>query len=706
MIHPNLLKLVAPQSIAVVGANDKGNSGARVIQCARELGFEGSLYPVNPSYESIQGIRCYPSLAALPEVPDVVVASVPGKRALTVLAEGEAAGVGGMIFFGNGFVDAGTEEGFRRHAEMMEVARRSGMAIGGPNCMGVMSLKRRFNTGFVSMPGELKTGDISIVSQSGGLINAFVELGFSRDIGFNYLISAGNEAVVQTADYLEWLADDPGTKVIISTLESVKDGPRYRAALERACRSKPVVVIKLGRSEAGKQAVIAHTGSLAGRDEIFSSLCSQCGAILVDNLDAALETAALFSAVPLPRGGNAVIFSSSGGATVLTTDLATRLGLKFPPLGDDTNAELQHIFEAERPFLNPFDVGSLPLLAKGANMRRCLETLLADDKVDLVACVLIIQRDLKPNRMGLFDQVRAVAAKAEKPIVFIPETTLHWRDRPHDIGTHVAASLQDGLIAIKNLLAYAQFRQKAERSEASTTRPTAQPLAEPSGRAILTEYESKRILGAAGLPVTREELAHSADQAVTAARRVGFPVALKLQSPDLMHKTDARALALGLADEAQLRQAYEKLLGIQRRDRPEARIDGVLVQEMVEGGIEFLLGMTRDPVFGPVLVFGLGGIFVELLGEAAQVRLPPISDDEADALLDHPAIAKLLAGFRGRPAADRQSLAALIRAFSDFIEGVGDRVAAIDLNPVLALPKGVKIVDAAIEFLRDTSARP
>ena len=702
MIHPNLLNLVAPRSMAVVGANDKGNSGARVIQGARALGFSGDIYPVNPSHQSIQGLRCYPSLAALPEVPDVVVASVPGKRALAVLTDGEAVGVGGMIFFGNGFTDAGTEEGQQRHAEMMEIANRTGMAIGGPNCMGIMSLKRRFNTGFVSLPGELKTGDISIVSQSGGLINAFVELGFNRDIGFNYLISAGNEAIIQTADYLEWLADDLGTKVIISTLESVKDGPRYRAALERVCRQKPVVIIKLGRSEAGKHAAIAHTGSLAGSDEIFCALCVQCGAILVENLDAALETAALFAAVPLPRGDNAVIFSSSGGATVLATDLATRLGMKFPALSETANAEMQHIFEAPRPFLNPFDVGSMPLLAKGDNMTRCLEAFLADDTIDLIACIMIIQRDMQAGRMALFDQVRAVAAKATKPIVFVPETTLHWRDRPQDTGTHVAASLQDGLIAIRNLLAYARFRQRLGKTLPERARFEPLALAQPQGRRVLTEFESKRILGAAGLPVTREELTHSADGAVAAAHRIGFPVALKLQSPDLMHKTEAGALILRIPDEAAVRSAYDTLLA----DRQTLPIDGILVQEMVEGGVELLLGMKRDPVFGPVLVFSLGGIFVELLGDAAQVRLPPIGKDEAEALLDQPAIAKLLAGFRGQPPADRAAVADLIQAFAALIERIDDQVAAIDINPAIALPDGVKIVDAAIEFLRPGAETP
>jgi acyl-CoA synthetase (NDP forming) len=703
-MHPNLIKLVAPRSIAVVGANDKGNSGARAIKEARALGFSGPIYPVNPNYESIQGLHCYPSLSALPEVPDIAIASVPGKSALAVLADGEAAGVGSMIFFSGGFTDAGTEQGHRRHSDMMTIAARTGMAIAGPNCMGLLSLKRKFNASFVSTPGPLKTGDISIVSQSGGLINAFVELGFCRDIGFNYLISAGNEAVVQTADYLEWLAEDPDTKVIISALESVKDGPRYRTALAHACRQKPVIVLKLGRSEAGKQAAIAHTGSLAGSDEVFRAVCTESGAILVETLDEALETAALFATVPLPRGGKAVIFSSSGGATVLATDIATRIGLQFPALSETTNIEMRRIFEASRPFLNPFDVGSLPLMAKGDNMTRCLETLLADDMVDLIACVMIIQRDLQPRRTALFDQVRAVAAKATKPILFIPETTLHWRDKPQDTGAYISASLQDGLIAIRNLIAYAAFRQQTIANRPEHARSEVPLQAPADGRHVLTEYESKCVLDAAGMPVTRETLVQSAKQAAEAAQQIGFPVALKLQSPDLMHKTEAGALILGLGDEAAVHDAYLRLESASV-DRAW-RIDGILVQEMVEGGIEFLLGMKRDPIFGPIIVFSLGGIFVDLLGEAAQVFLPSASANEVDALLDQPVIAKLLAGFRGKPPVDRTALADLIRTFAAFAQRIDGRVVAIDLNPVVALPDGVKIVDAAIEFLRDGGVKP
>ncbi len=698
MRRPHIEHLLDPRSLAIVGANDKGNSGARAIKGAIASRFKGPIYPVNPNYESLEGLKCYPSLAALPEVPDSVVVSVPTSSALKVLAEGEAAGVRCMLFFSGGFTDAGTPEGQRRHDEMMEIASRSGMIIGGPNCMGVLSLRRNFDSSFVSTPGPLKTGGISIVSQSGGLINAFTELGYARDLGFNYLISAGNEAVVNAADHLDWLADDDGTKVIVSCLESVKDGPRYRAALARATARKPVIILKLGRSDAGQQAALAHTGSLAGSDEVFCAVCAQHGAIMVDTIDQALEAAAMFERLPLPGGDNIVIFSTSGGAAVLATDLATTLGMSFPGLTPATNARMQQIYGAKRPFINPFDVGSYPLMATDDNMTQTLKTLIADDEVHMIACVMVVQRDLKGNRMGLFNQIKAVIPASPKPFALIPEATMHWRDAPPDVGAHLSGSLYDGLVGLRALRDYAAFRRRAK--------PTAAPagarieIPRVANRSVLTEFESKRVLARAGMPVTREELAGSADSAVAAAARLGYPLALKIQSPDLMHKTEAGGVILDIADEAVLRAAWARLATI-AKDRSVARLDGMLVQEMAPCGVEFLLGMKRDPVFGPVLVAGPGGVFLDLLGKEARLRLPPFGIDEARAMLSSSSVAeKLLAGFRGQPEADREALARLVADFADFASRLGQDVVAIDLNPVMVLPRGqgVRIVDASFEF--------
>lgn len=602
------------------------------------------------------------------------------------------------MLFCDGFVDLGTEEGFRRNAELMEIVKRTGMAVQGPNCMGTRSLRYGYSSSFGTNQDFIRAGGISIVSQSGGLINAFLELGNNRAIGFNYLIAGGNEAVVNAADYLEWLTDDPLTEVIICIVEGIKDGPRFRTALQRAARAKPVVVLKLGRSEAGKRATLAHTGSLAGSEEIFTALCSQVGAILVDTVDAALETAAMFMRVPLPRGDNVVIFSTSGGATVLTTDLATKLGLRFPALPAHTNVEMQRIFEIQKEFINPFDVTAQPRLARGNNMTRCLEALLADETFDLIGCVLIIQRDLASGNQKLLDQVRVVAANAKKPIILFPEMTMHWKEEPPDPGVHVAGSLTDGLTALRALLDYAALRRKLVNAPAEDRRDLPRTHW-PNERKVLTEFESKKLLAAAGMPITREKLARTEDEALAAARWVGFPVALKVQSPDLMHKSDIGGLALHLASDDDVRQAFRKIISDATRI-PGVSIDGVLVQEMVSDGIEVLVGMKRDPIFGPVVVVSPGGVLVELFEGAAQMHLPPLNVEDAEDMTRRSgALDKLLSGFRGRAPADRKALVDFMVKFSRFVGGLDADIVAVDLNPVMVLPqgRGLTIVDAAME---------
>lgn len=703
-MHRNIRHLLDPGAIAIVGANDKGNVGARTLRNTVASGFAGRIYPVNPNYAELDGLTCYPSLTALPEVPDQVVISVPVGGALRVLSEAAAARVPAVVFFSEGFADAGTKEGASRNTELLEIAAQSGMAVSGPNSMGILSLRRHFASTFMNLPDGLTAGGISIVSQSGGLINAVTELGRNRRFGFNYLISAGNEAVVNSADYLRWLAEDDGTDVIISILEGVKDGPAFRSALEYATARKPVVVMKLGRSELGQRATMAHTGSLAGGDDVFRALCRQSGALVADTLDSLLETAAIFLGAPLPRGDRVVVFSTSGGATVLTTDLGVQAGLKFPPLSKPTNDAMQKILEVGRPFTNPFDVVGNPRIVKGDNMTRCLDVLVADDDVDAIGFVLVLQRDTSTQRQKLLDQIRAVAARSAKPIVVIPEMTAHWRNGPPDAGVPVAGTLRDGLVALRGLIDYAAYRRKIGDMPAAGAGTVVSPrLTPPAVGSILTEHESKTVLGAAGLPVTREHMARSAEETVARAREVGFPVALKVQSPALMHKSDAGVIALGLGDTAAVAAAYERLTTQAAGITPTPPVDGILVQEMVAGGIEFLLGMTRDPILGPVVVFGPGGVFVELLGTRMAMRLPPFSLREAEDMVGQSCIAEaLLAGFRGRPAGDRDALVRLIADFAGFVAGLGPEVAAIDLNPVIVLPpgQGVRIVDAAIEFTR------
>lgn len=694
MAHPRLSQLLTPRSLAIVGANDKGNIGARALANARESGFDGPLYVVNPNHAVLAGVPCYPSLASLPQIPDAVVISVPAVAALKILAEAASIGVPAIVLFSEGFADAGTSSGTSRNEELLAIAQSSGMAISGPNSMGIFSLQRRFAASFVPRPAGLKPGGISIISQSGGLINASLELGRNRHLGFNYVISAGNEAVISAADYLEFLAADEETKVILCVLEGIKDGRRFRTALAEATRRKPVAILKLGTSESGGRAAMAHTGSLAGGAASFRALCAQSGAVLCSTIDALIETAALFLAVPLPRGDRSVIFSTSGGATVLTTDLAAAAGLRFPPLSPETNAALQAILEVERPFANPFDVVGQPRLVKDDNMTRCLTTILGDPVVDLVGCVMVVPRDATAGREKLLGQVKAAMASATKPVIIFPEMVMHWQETPPDAGTHIASSLQDGLVAVRGLIDYAAYRRRTITVplEAAPIRVTSR-----AGCTVLTEYESKLLLGAHGLPVTREALAVSLDEALAAARRIGFPVALKLQSPDLMHKTEAGGVILDIGTESELREAYAAL----KRRAASFRLDGVLVQEMVSASVEFLLGMQRDPILGPVVVLSPGGIFAELFDQAAILRLPPFDREEASAMVEaSQAAQKLLAGFRGKKPGDGAALVDLVTDFAAFVARLGEEVLAIDLNPVMVRPDGLGavIADAAIEL--------
>lgn len=704
-MHPNLKYLLRPSSMAIVGANDRGNVGARTIENAKQLGFGGAIYPVNPKYQEIDGLICYPSLADLPERPDQVVVAIPIPAALDVVKAAAAAGVPAAVVFSEGFSDAGTPRGLDLDKALKDVARTHGMAVSGPNSMGLMSLHGHVGATFMRLPKNLKAGNISVVSQSGGLINALTELGRNRGTGFHYLLSAGNESIIDGADYLRWLADDDDTRVIISIVEGVKRGPEYREALAYATRRKPVVVLKLGATNLGQRATMAHTGSLAGSHDTFRAMCAQAGAILVDDIDSLLDVAMMLESAPEPQGDRVVIFSTSGGATVLSTDIGVGAGLHFPPLGDATNAALQDILEVSRPFGNPFDVVGNPRIVKGDNMRRCLQTLIADDGVDVIAFVLVLQRQASAQRTHLLNQISEMAAASAKPIVVIPEMTAHWDDLPPDIGTPVAGSLRGGLRALKALVDYGTYRRRVapHRDGGDAHSDAFAPVAFPEGRSVLTEHESKSLLKDTGFSVPEGRLVEDAAAAVSAAAAIGYPVSVKVQSPDLLHKTEAGALRLNLRNGAEMLAACEELARNLRQRAPEARIDGLLVEKMVATGVEAFVGMYRDAVLGPVVIVGPGGTLVELMGDALSRRLPPFSREDAEAMIhESTALEKLLSGYRGAPPADRDALVDLVERFGRLALAAGPQVAAIDLNPVFVLPRGqgTVVVDASFEEIR------
>jgi len=695
---PPIEALLRPRAIALVGVSAKGGAGANILRSGQRFGFAVPTWPVNPNTTEIAGQRCYASLRDLPQVPDCVIVAVPAGAVLDVVGEAAALGVRGVYVVSEGFADAANDEGHERQAKLVVLARSANIALAGPNCMGIASLHYRFAATMADIPNAAVAGGISLVSQSGGLLNSFAELVANRGIGANYLISSGNEAVLEMADYIEFLADDPATRVIACIMEGAKNGRRFRAAIERTARKKPLAVLKLGRSEFGQRATLAHTGTLAGRHEAFAALFRQNGVALVDTIDAMVEIAALLDLAPLPKGDRVVMMTVSGGATSLIGDLGEAAGLNFPPIAEATNARIQKILGVERAFGNPLDTVGLPRLRRDGNISAVVEAMLEDDGIDLVGLVLGMRGDGWDSHQELIDRLAAAAKGARKPLMVISfmsnSLTRHWRGYAQTNGLPLIEDLERGLKAVRHLIDYADFRRSSEK------RPiTAAPLALLPQARVLTEAQSKKILGAAGLPVTREALARDPAEAVRLAAEIGGAVALKIQSRDIAHKSDIGGVYLNARTAAEVEVAASTVLGNARRNCPHAAIDGILVQEMVDDGVEIILGMTYDATFGPLVVCGAGGVTVEVFKDAA-VLLPPFTAEEARAAIVRLRVAKLLDGFRGAPPRDVDALVDCCVRFGDFVAATDGQYAAIDLNPVLVCTRGrgVRIADALMEM--------
>ena len=699
---PSIKALLRPRAIALVGVSAKGGTGARILESNERFGFAVPTWPVNPNYAEIAGKRCYRSLKELPEVPDCVVISVPAEAVVDVVGEAAAAGIRAAFIISEGFADAANDAGRERQARLVKLARQADMAVAGPNCMGIASLAHGFAATMADVSGLATAGGISLVSQSGGLLNSFAELTANRGIGVNYLISSGNEAVLEMADYIAYLADDPATSVIACIMEGAKDARAFRAAVEAAARRKPMVVLKLGRSEFGQRATLAHTGTLAGRHEAFAALFRQNGVALVESIDALVETAALFDLAPLPGGDRVVMMTVSGGATSLIGDLGEAAGINFPPIAEATNRQVQQILGVERPFGNPLDTVGLPRLRRDGNITRVVEALLADDSIYVIGLVLGMRAEGWDSHQDLVDRLAAAAKGAAKPVLIVSfmsnSLTRHWRGYARQHALPILEDLERGLAAVRHLVDYAAFRRHAaEPPRAAQAAPL--DLAALPARRVLTEAESKTILAKAGLPVTREELARTPEDAVRIAAAIGGPVALKIQSPEIPHKSDVGGVHLGARTATEVEAAARQVLANARRLCPQAVIDGILVQELVADGIEFILGMTYDEQFGPLIVCGAGGVTVEVFKDAA-VLLPPFGKEEVAEALGRLKSAKLLAEFRGAPARDIEALAECCAAFARFVVATDGRFAAIDLNPVFVCSRGcgVRIADALIEM--------
>jgi acyl-CoA synthetase (NDP forming) len=705
-MRTDLERFFNPRSIAIIGASqDFITISGQPLKHLQSHGYRGKLYPVNPRYQEVAGVKCYPAIKDLPETPDLVLVLVNASRVADMLRQCGAKGVPYVIIFSSGFSEMGGE-GVKMQRELAQIAREHDIGVIGPNCQGMMNVADGVFAGFGSVFfTDYEPGSVSMVSQSGGFGFSVMNLS-SKDGGlpFRQMVTTGNEIGISTLEFMDYFIRDPQTTLIGAYLEGAKDAHRLPEIGRRALAAgKPILMWKVGNTEQGQKAAASHTANLGGAMALYQAAFREGGIIQVDDIQDLVDYGRAFRGGRLPRGNRLAIITISGGAGILMTDECIGRGMKMAELAPATLAKLKEFVPSFGSLNNPVDV-TAGIFNDLTLINRTLQAIIDDPGVD---CVAMINASLQGEIAAkIASEIVAVANRTEKPIY------LCWSARDV-MAPEAYAALETARIphykspvrcgrALAAVSWYAQAKRRIEARRAE------QPLAisKPRAAALLAgrtgdvaEHAAKRVLAEYGIPVTKEALATTREEALAAAGRIGYPVAVKVQSPDIPHKTEARAVRLAVSGDRELASAYDEVLAGARAYNPKAKIDGVLVQEMVGDGMEAILGVTNDPLFGPAVMFGLGGIFAEVLKDVS-FRLAPVTASVARDMVEEIAGYPVLAGARGRPRADVDALVDAVTRLSALAVDLKDRVAELDVNPlfVFAEGKGVKAADALIKL--------
>ena len=687
--------LLSPRSIAVIGASDRPGSVGSTITSNLIKSFKGRILPISPTRDKVFGKKAYKSVLDAPGRIDLAVIVIRNTLVAAALDECGRKGVGGAVIITAGFKEV-DEEGARREAQLREIAEKYGIDVIGPNCLGVMNLdpKTMMNSTFLKVTP--KAGKIALVSQSGAICAALVEDASAQGIGFSAVVSMGNKASMSEVDVLEMLAEHRQTEVIVMYLEDMGDGREFLRVCKKLTRDlkKPVLVLKSGRSPEGAKAAMSHTGALMGSDEIYDALLRQSGAIRVDTMEELFDYATAFSKQPLPGDGLAIV-SNAGGPAIISTDACSRMGIKMA----DISSVREKIDAAIPPWgssRNPVDiVGD----ADYARFEGVLGHVLSHKNVGSVIVMCT------PSGTLDYDGLARVVVKASKKHRKTVLASLMGLDE----GTSNRQILAEGSVpyytyaegAIRALSAMLRFsewtrapagRPKKFEADREAARKIIE-AARAAGRTSLLEDEGQRVLAAYGLPLPESGLARTEKEAAALARKIGYPVVLKVSSPQILHKSDAGGVAVGVKDDAAARSAFRRIRANARKFDPKAEVRGVIVSEMVSGGREMIVGSKAEPGFGQVLMLGMGGIYVEVLKDVA-FRLAPVSPREARSMISSLRASRLLDGARGEAPSDKAALSECVQRLSQLVSDL--RVRELDMNPVLVLEKGCRVLDIRI----------
>ncbi|ATA56799.1 6-carboxyhexanoate--CoA ligase [Variovorax boronicumulans] len=689
----SLSALFAPRSIAVVGASSNAQKiGGIPVDYQRRFGFEGALYPVNPNADRIQDLPAFPSLRAIGQPVDLAILAVPSALVDGALDDAIAAGVKGVVLFSSGFAEVGAE-GAAAQARLGDKARAAGVRLVGPNCLGFMNIARHVYATFSPAPGvgRVMPGRIGLVSQSGAFGAYAYAMARARGVGLSLWATTGNEADVQVADCLAWLAQDPDTDVIMAYMEGCRDGPRLRAALALAqANGKPVVMVKVGRTALGAEAAASHTAALAGDDAVYDAVFRQYGVLRARNLTEFFDLAHSAAVAGRPRDRSIGLFTLSGGVGALMADEASAQGLDARPLSEAAQDTLRRWVPFAAP-RNPVDItgqvtNDMTLIDRTARV-------MLDDQ-GFASWMGFLAAAGASDAFWPVLRSLVTSLREAYPDTLLAVSTLLTPERRAELEAMRCLVFADPSDGIRTIAALAGLKPAAAAVAAPAS--TRAPLTLAPG--TLSEPDALAMLADAGVPVVAHRVVRSADEAAAAAEALGEAVVVKIVSADIPHKSDVGGVALGLRGAAQARAAFERTRDLARTARPEARLDGALVARMLTGGVECIAGVHRDPVFGPVLMFGLGGIHVETLRDVS-LRALPITRDDALAMVRELRAFAILNGARGRPPVDLDSIADALCALADFAQRAGDSLDSAEINPLIARPQaegGCVAVDALV----------
>jgi len=685
-MRSDLRPFFAPAGVALIGASDNPSKLSHgILKNMISYGYQGAVHPVNPKAKSILGLTCYPDIRQVPDPVDLAVIIIPAPAVPEALEACGERGVHAAIIISGGFKEVGPE-GAALEKICLEIARKHHMRLIGPNCVGTLNLYTGLNTTFIQ--GVPARGGISFVSQSGAVGGGVIDYLRNKGVGFAAFASLGNEADITETDVIEYLATDPDTRVIAAYVESIRDGQRFLRIAREVTRQKPIILLKAGRTEAGARAVSSHTGSLAGANEAYRAAFIQSGVIEANTVAELFEIATALDTQPLPQGSRVAIVTNAGGPAALASDSLASHGLQLATLVEDTRQALRAHLNPAAQVDNPIDMlgGAEP-----HDYAFALNQALQDPNVDATLTILVPQALVDPAEVAR--QIAQVAQSAAKPVLtcFMGEHSVgQAREILRRAGIPMYTFPESAGYVLGAMQRYAKWHQRTwvepTRPEGCQPEKVAAILSQFASRRVLGEAESRLVLDAYGVSLIPGALARNAEEAVEAAERLGFPVVMKVVSPQILHKSDVGGIRLNLKSPGEVREAFSEMMTRLQSLLPHADLEGVLIEAMAPAGHEVIIGMRRDPNFGPVMMFGLGGIYVELFRDVA-FRVAPLTHDDALEMIFETRAGRLLSGFRNQPIADLEAILDAILRLShlslDFPE-----IQEAEINPLLVRPKG------------------